>query len=185
MRKIFDTTLSCCFRIAIICSSLNRDLFILSVSFVGTDSTSKWRRKWVSGQLEKRQEIYDEIGVPLNDIYVYIADVGHYKSLTPNDIIGHRRFLHTKMHTNRAYWSTETFAAYLHYMDNVAFSTFEGVNIDAKIRDDIAQKEQLPNWQFGWTGLHTGEQASEHRKAYEELLQSLAIDLGVGPIDQK
>ena len=37
--------LSCCFRIAMICSSLNRDLFILSVSFVGTDSTSNWRRK--------------------------------------------------------------------------------------------------------------------------------------------
>nr|WP_234170434.1 TIGR02466 family protein [Ruegeria pomeroyi] len=31
------------------CSSLNRDLFILSVSFVGTDSTSNWRRKRTSG----------------------------------------------------------------------------------------------------------------------------------------
>jgi hypothetical protein len=33
-----------------ICSSMNPDLFILSVSFVGTDSASNWRRKQVSGQ---------------------------------------------------------------------------------------------------------------------------------------
>jgi len=33
-----------------ICSSLNRDLFILFVSFVGTNSTSIWRKKRVSGQ---------------------------------------------------------------------------------------------------------------------------------------
>ncbi len=37
-----------------ICSSLNRDLFILSVSFVGTDSTSNWRRKRVSVQPDSR-----------------------------------------------------------------------------------------------------------------------------------
>ena len=32
-----------------ICSSLNLDLFVLSVSFIGTDSTSNWRKKRVSG----------------------------------------------------------------------------------------------------------------------------------------
>ena len=34
-----------------ICSSLNRDLFIPFVSFVGTNSTSIWKRKRVSGHL--------------------------------------------------------------------------------------------------------------------------------------
>jgi len=39
-----------------ICSSLNRDLYILVVFFVGTNSTSNWRRKRVSGHREKMTE---------------------------------------------------------------------------------------------------------------------------------
>lgn len=39
-----------------ICSSLNRNLFILPVSFVGTDSNSKWSRKRVSNPSNDRVE---------------------------------------------------------------------------------------------------------------------------------
>ena len=48
------TPLSCYFRIAMICSSVNRDLFIPSVSSFGTGSTANWRRKRVSGHRKNR-----------------------------------------------------------------------------------------------------------------------------------
>lgn len=45
----FDTTLFKFFRVAMICSSLNRGLFILSVSFVEADSISSLKRNRGSG----------------------------------------------------------------------------------------------------------------------------------------
>lgn len=130
--------------------------------------------------MEKRQEIYEVIRIPLNDIYVYIADVGHYKDLTPQRIIDHRRMLHTMMHTNRAYWSVETFSAYLKYMDEIAFKTYVGVNKNAKIRDNPIQKKLLDKWQADWQFLHTGSQDINHKAAYKNLLDSIAIDIGAG-----
>ncbi|MGR3743027.1 MAG: helix-turn-helix domain-containing protein, partial [Pseudooceanicola nanhaiensis] len=80
------TPLSCCFRIEMICSSLNRDLFIPSVSFVGTDSTSNWRRKRVSGQLfslrektgESLQQVADKVGV--SKAHVWELEKGRSKN---------------------------------------------------------------------------------------------------------
>lgn len=50
-----STPLSCCFRIAKICSSLSRDLFAPSVSFVEADSTSRCKRKRGSGQVARTE----------------------------------------------------------------------------------------------------------------------------------
>ncbi len=44
-----------------ICSSLNRELFSLSVSFVGTDSTSTWRRKRVSAHNPRSAVCQDKV----------------------------------------------------------------------------------------------------------------------------
>ncbi len=126
--------------------------------------------------IEKRQEIYEVIRIPLNDIFVYIADVGHYKDLTPQRIIDHRRTLHALMHTNRAYWSVETFSAYLKYMDEIAFQTYVGVNQNAKIRDNPHQKKLLKKWQ----DMHTGSQDEDHEAGYKNLLDSIAVDIGAG-----
>jgi len=132
--------------------------------------------------IDKRKEIYDEIRIPLNNIYCYIEEVGKYKVMTPKTVIENRRELHEKMHTQRAYWSTKTFTLYLKYMDNVAFDTWNGVNRDAVIRDNPGQKKSLDTWLPEWQDKFNGTQHPEHSKVYNELLNSISNDLSAGVV---
>lgn len=128
--------------------------------------------------LEKRQEIYEQVRVPLNNIYSYIEEVGSYKKMTPSTINDDRRKLHATMHTQRAYWSAHTFSAYLDYMDNVAFKTWQGVTKDAVIQDSPGQKKSLPSWKEHWEERFSGNQDPNHKRAYNKLINFIATDLG-------
>lgn len=125
----------------------------------------------------KRRAIYEAIRIPLNNIYCYIEEVGGYKNMTPATINSDRRYLHKEMHTQRAYWSPETFAKYLEYMDQVAFKTWQGINKDAPIRDDPGQKMGLESWVDEWQDRFEGPQDPNHKKTYDELLDLIATDL--------
>ena len=127
--------------------------------------------------ISKRASIYEEIRIPLNNIYCYIEEVGGYKSMTPASITQDRRFLHKTMHTQRAYWSPETFNLYLKYMDKEAFITWQGVNKDALIRDNPGQKTSLSSWQDSWENRFGGPQSVDHEVTYNALLDSIAVDL--------
>jgi hypothetical protein len=128
--------------------------------------------------IKKRQEIYDQIRLPLNNIYCYIREVGGYKSMTPETVIKDRRSIHKDMHTQRAYWSPETFSLYLKYMDRVAFITWQGVNKDALIQDNPGQKTTLPSWKNEWQSNFSGKEHPEHDSTYNQLLDSIARDIG-------
>ncbi len=128
--------------------------------------------------VNKRQEIYDEIRIHLNNIYCYIKEIGKYKSMTPDTVIADRRSLHTAMHTQRAYWSPAVFSLYLKYMDEVAFKTWVGVNRDAEIQDTPGQKKQLDNWKEEWSSRFTNEEHPLHESTYNALLDALASEIG-------
>lgn len=128
--------------------------------------------------ITKRKEIYDQIRIPLNNIFTYIEEVGGYKKFTPTTINNDRRKLHQIMHTQRAYWSTETFTTYLKYMDEVAFKTWQGENTDALIHDDPGQKKNLDSWKKEFSNRFSGPQHSEHKLTYDRLLDLIALDIG-------
>ncbi len=129
--------------------------------------------------ISKRGAIYEQIRIPLNNIYCYIEEVGGYKSMTPVSIIKDRRFLHKTMHTQRAYWSPNTFNLYLKYMDEEAFMTWQGINKDALIRDNPGQKASLTSWNESWRKKFEGNQSAQHKSAYDTLLNAIANDLSV------
>lgn len=128
--------------------------------------------------VNKRQEIYDEIRIPLNNIYCYIEEVGKYKSMTPATVTADRRSLHATMHTQRAYWSPALFSLYLKYMDEIAFKTRQGVNKDARIQDSPGQKRDLDSWKEEWDSLFTNEEHPLHESTYNALLDALASEIG-------
>lgn len=127
--------------------------------------------------VSKRREIYENIRVPLNNIYCYIEEVGGYKHMTPDTINNDRRYLHKEMHSQRAYWSPETFSKYLEYMDEIAFRTWQGLNTDAPIQDDPGQKSTLNSWKVEWGARFKGPQHPKHKQTYDELLDLIAVDL--------
>jgi len=127
--------------------------------------------------IEKRSELYERIKDGLNNIYCYIEEVGHYKSLDPVKIIEDRRAIHQLMHTQRAYWSHDMFAMYLKYMDEIAFHTWQGVNTDAVIQDDPRQKKSLPSWKNEWENRFRGPRHPEHKMTYEALMDLIGRDL--------
>lgn len=129
--------------------------------------------------ITKRAEIYEQIGKKLNNIYCYIEEVGEYKDMNPETILKYRRYLNTKMHSHKAFWSPETFDLYLNYMDREAFALWQGEVTDARIKDDPGQKRSLPSWQEDWNNRFTGMESPTHKQSYELVLNSIASDLGI------
>ncbi|WP_299919460.1 hypothetical protein [uncultured Roseobacter sp.] len=172
----------------------------VSVVLFGTWTSSALQDRQDAFQLnerlvEKRLEIFERVATPLNDIFVYIEDRGHYKDLTPEDIIKRRRELYKTMDPYKAFWSADTYEAYLHYMDSVAFAPNavnarrnEAANRDAVIRTDISQKQHLEPWegkQADWADLHTGERDENHEQSYNNLIGLISVDIGARPAAHK
>lgn len=86
--------------------------------------------------INKRIDVYNKVGESLNDVYVYITAVGHYKDLTPDNIIAIKRATDKVVYSNIPFLSAEFFTSYHNFM-NAAFCTYGGVGVDAKIIADL------------------------------------------------
>jgi hypothetical protein len=108
------------------------------------------RRAALNGRIiEKRVEIYEKIGEDLNDIFVFLLQVGDWKQFSPDQIIDKKRRLDKLMYINRPYWSDDVFLSYNEFMDS-AFETYTEVGEDAKIKTVTIKFEKLPNWNEKW-----------------------------------
>jgi hypothetical protein len=138
------------------------------------------RRASLNGRvIEKRIEIYGKVDKDLNDIFVFLTQVGNWKALTPEEIVMKKREVDKIMHTNRPYWSDVTFNAYREFM-NSAFETYTGVCEDAKIKTELWQFRKLPSWQESWSKWYSPNPTSlsELRSKYNTLMKSLAGEFG-------
>jgi hypothetical protein len=130
-----------------------------------------------------RSEIYKQVGGDLNDIYSYLAFVGDWKNLTPDDVIARKRAVDKTMYTYKPFFSKELFATYELFMDE-AFKTYGEPGTDAQIRSHIVtedgdrRKHAKKPWDTAWEGRFTKERNKDaQRKAYDRFLEQLARDL--------
>lgn len=131
--------------------------------------------------VERRLQVYDTIRIGLNRIYCFVEDVGTYKEDNPETIIGFKRRIDETMHSQRALWATDTFRAYLDYM-NAAFAPYEGgVGTDAKIRTSDREKNVgIPGWKEEWSRERlTGKRDEKHREKFDRLNDLIARDLSL------
>jgi hypothetical protein len=84
--------------------------------------------------VEERIQIYEKVGPLLNDIYVHVQHVGHYKEMNDEKAIESKRKVDKLMYSNQAFFSTGLFEAYREYMES-AFKTFRGEGLDAKPKE--------------------------------------------------
>jgi hypothetical protein len=138
--------------------------------------------------IQKRIEIYDHIAPMLNDVYVYVQEVGQYKELTPPEIIKNKREIDKAVYSNIPYLSKNFFAHYNVFM-NDAFCTYRGPGQDARILSnpsdyrtsaEIARQtnKSYPAWNDKWDNMFQSTVSKGHiADDYYNLLTSLAGEL--------
>ncbi len=83
--------------------------------------------------VEQRTELWGRMAEPLNDIYAYNVYVGSWQSITPEQLLKHKRTLDKIAYSYRPFFSDDFFDAYIGYI-NEAFEIGRGWKMDAGIR---------------------------------------------------
>lgn len=131
--------------------------------------------------LQLKQTAYARIGPELNKIYVYVDDVGDYRSFKPDDIIAIKRRVDRDFHMYDSFWSKGTAQAYDAFM-RAAFETFTGVGKNARLRTISAEKKAAfasdrKAWKPEWDELFTETCNSEIRVKYNALVRGFLDDI--------
>ena len=140
------------------------------------------RREQVVKLGEKRMELYDQIGVKLNEVFCYFWYVGKWKDLSPPQILDRKRDLDAVVHTYRPFFSAEFYALYRRFVQ-AAFKEYAVRGQDAKLRTTMQDRPERyrGQWTELWHGMFTEENNSaEIQTAYEALLAKLAAELELG-----
>ena len=129
--------------------------------------------------IEKRVELYEKVDEDLNDIFVFLTQVGNWKELTPQMVVEKKRQVDKVMYTSRPYWSDVVFNAYIEFMGS-AFETYTGIGEDAKFRTEIWQFKELPHWKESWSKWFSSKPTniSELRSRYNILMKRFAGEFG-------
>jgi hypothetical protein len=165
--------------IAKLVASITMPLAVVFVGFLVQRTLAQQDRSWRAHQqlAERRLAVYNDVRKELNRIYCFVEDVGTWKEETPDSIIRLKRIVDEEMHTNRAIWAPDTFAAYLDYM-TTAFATYQGIGEDAKINTSAVEKRVgVPNWKPEWETRLTGTVDADHRKKYQTFIELVSRDL--------
>jgi hypothetical protein len=94
--------------------------------------------QWANQKLvEKKLQLFDEIMPKLNDLYCFYMFVGHWKDISPSDVIDIKRFLDKEVVIYTPILGKEFARAYERFMD-IAFETYASEGGDAKIKCVIA-----------------------------------------------
>lgn len=130
--------------------------------------------------LSEKQKIYSDFGSRLNMIYIYVVDVGDFRSFTPIQIVKAKREADQKFFMYRPYWSAKTEQNYNTFM-SAAFQVYNGAGLPAKIKTSSAEKVAAYNidhlsWDNTWDAYFTGAADSEISDKYNDLVSSLLAD---------
>jgi hypothetical protein len=142
------------------------------------------RRKTVNEQLiRKRIELYDAMAPLLNDLYCFALSLGHWKSLTPPDMVLRKRELDRMMHVYGPLFSPDVSRSYKVLMEGL-FNTFRAPGLSASLR--VAVEELRFHWQSDWNDewdplCSTNDDAATPEavmSAYGDLMTQLSLEIG-------
>jgi hypothetical protein len=137
--------------------------------------------------LAEKQKIYADLGKNLNIIYIYIADIGDFRSYTPPRVVELKRESDRWFFTYRPYWSKETEQKYNTFM-TAAFTTYNGAGKPAKINAKKLQKTEAYNvdklqWDGSWDAYFKEDSADPNiATKYYDLVGSILDDTVTGDV---
>ncbi|MCA9734244.1 MAG: hypothetical protein H6696_04710 [Deferribacteres bacterium] len=110
---------------------------------------SHWANQKV---IEKKLQLYDNIAPKLNDLYCFYLFVGHWKDVSPEDVIRIKRELDRLVYTYRTILGEEFVAQYRRFMDEIAFHVFNRAGDNARIIAEICNElgDRRIHAQYEW-----------------------------------
>jgi len=91
-----------------------------------------------------RAELWPKISPLMNDLYCYFLYVGHWKDMTPQDIIRKKRELDKIVYSNSPFFSSGFLKKYNDFM-NAGFQTGNGWQLDAKLKSPPIREKDIGN----------------------------------------
>lgn len=125
--------------------------------------------------LAEKQKIYQDMGLKLNIIFVYVSDVGDFRSYNPVQIVEFKRQVDRQFCSYLPYWSENTEMRYAAFTEG-AFKTYEWP--EAKIRSFKAEKVagSKSGWDGNWNAYFTEERVQRLDILYYDLVRSILED---------
>lgn len=144
--------------------------------------------QWSNQKLiEKRLVIYDSVAPLLNNLLCFYTWVGHWKDISPADVIKAKRDLDKAFNIYRYLFDDKVYQAYRDFFQ-ILFETYVASGQDALIRSDILSNSGdrkihcSYTWDKTWEtrfSTRINEEAETIQNGYYELMELLRQSLGV------
>ena len=136
-------------------------------------------RARVTEVTKQRVKLWSDISPLMNDLYCYYLYVGHWKEISPEQVLAKKRQLDKLVYSNRPFFSENFISKYNDFMFS-AFNTRNGWGEDAKlktspIRDKDKGKEKMFYFDQG-KNLYIDNTTEIHNK-YFDLLNFAAEEM--------
>jgi hypothetical protein len=135
--------------------------------------------------IKKRIQIYDSVAPLLNDIYCHFRCIGDFRSISPPEIVNHKRVLDRNLYVYHALFSSQLFDQYQRLINQFCFRPYTGAGESAKIRAsaNIIKMQWKEKWQPEWDKYYDEEdipfeQHDQFVLEYQRLLELFAENLG-------
>lgn len=129
--------------------------------------------------MDKRLEIYDQIGPKLNDILCFFSYTGNWKELTPMGILGLKRELDKALSIYTPLFSDSLSQSYNSFM-HACFVSFTGWEHEEKIKSLYQlRQEHQPDWNDNWIPFFDTKNVSDGtivRERYDKLMACFKLD---------
>ena len=145
---------------------------------------AQWQNRKI---VEKRIDLYDQIAPNLNAILCFFHWFGHWKDMSPKDIIATKRELDRIVHIYRHLLSDDFYEAYTRFI-KLTFKTYSAAGKDALILSKIVssdgdrRKHANYLWEHEYAELFLPSLASpkaEIHSAYNETMEELRSCIGI------
>ncbi|MGU7771911.1 hypothetical protein ACV229_17295 [Burkholderia sp. MR1-5-21] len=143
--------------------------------------------QWTNQKLiEKRLALYDTVAPLLNELLCFYTWIGHWKDISPDDVIRAKRDLDRTFHIYRYLFDDDVYDAYHTYI-HALFETHTGAGRDARIRslvqapDGDRMQHGTYAWNPDWNERFSGAgvvAAADVRRLYTRLMERLRVSLG-------
>lgn len=143
--------------------------------------------QWTNQKLiEKRLALYDTVAPQLNQLLCFYTWIGHWKDISPDDVIRAKRELDRTFHIYRYLFDDDVYAAYHAYI-HMLFETHTGAGQDARIRSliEAPDGDRTRHGTYAWNPAWGERFASANvvdradvLKHYTRLMEVLRVSLG-------
>lgn len=140
--------------------------------------------------IEKRLTVFDKLAPGLNDLYCFYRWIGHWREISPGQVVSTKRDLDRTMNVYRQLFDESVYDAYQEFVRTLFEEYQGGPGHDARIRSvvqrdggDNRRKHGKYPWEEKWYDAFSepGKQAQVKNieASYRSLMEKLADSLGV------